>query len=161
MGAILRVLSGFILANLAAALTLALFVYTPSELATAASGAAGDPWSGLGAAWLVAFTQNTIFSALPALLAVALGEWRHVREWSYYALAGIVIAMLGFAAQWLSESTGQNWSVVDSNYPFVAFLTTGFVGGFTYWMWSGRLAGAPARPASVPDPAPDASAKKT
>ena len=33
------------------------------------------------------------------------------------------------------------WSILNSNYPLVAFLTTGFVAGLVYWLFSGRLAG--------------------
>lgn len=155
MGVIARVLSGFIFASLAAGLTTALFVHTPEQLA---SSSPPDVWSQLGDSWMVAATQSGIFSALFALAVVTFAEWRRIREWTYYAMAGIVIALLGFAAQWLSESTGQNWSVVGSNYPLVAFLTTGFVGGFAYWALAGRSAGG-AGPHTAP-PAGDASANK-
>ncbi len=156
MGVIVRVLAAFVLASLTAGLTTALFVYTPENLV---SGSPPDVWSRLGDSWMVAATQSGIFSALFALAVATYGEWRQIREWTYYAMAGIVIALLGFAAQWLSESTGQNWSVVGSNYPLVAFLTTGFVGGFAYWAFAGRLAGGTEVP-TAPSPAGDATAKK-
>ncbi len=43
----------------------------------------------------------------------------------------------------MAEPTGQNWSVVNSNYPLIAFLTTGFVAGVAYWIVAGRHAGRP------------------
>lgn len=145
MGLIIRVLVGFIVACAAAGVTTALFVHTPEELANALSAppapAGEDPWSQLGFTTLVAATQSAIFSAFFAFITAAIGEWHKVRDWTYYAMAGIVIALLGFAAQWMSEETGQGWSVVNSNYPLIAFLTTGFVAGWTYWACAGRKAG--------------------
>jgi hypothetical protein len=94
-----------------------------------------------------------MFSALFALVAVVIAEWLGKRDWIYYANTGILIAVLGFLAQWASEPTGQNWSVISSSYPLVAFLATGFVGGFVYWMWAGRFAGATANAATGLQPA--------
>lgn len=154
MRRVLRVLVGFVVACFAAALTTLLFVYTPEEVLTWTTSLPAEDrnerFSVFGLLWLAAATQSAVFSALFALLAVVIAEWRKVRAWTYYAIAGIVIALLGFAAQWLSEPSGQNWSVVNSHYPFVAFLTTGFVGGFTYWMVAGRHAGGVSKAAAVP-----------
>lgn len=167
MGLIVRVLIGFIVACAAAGLTTALFVHTPEELANAltASPAGEDPWSQLGVTTLVAATQSAIFSAFFAFITAAIGEWHRVRDWTYYAMAGIVIALLGFAAQWMSEETGQGWSVVNSNYPLIAFLTTGFVGGWTYWACAGRKAGTAwgdeQRTGSVSEPKSDGPATAT
>jgi hypothetical protein len=141
-----RVLIGFLIACIAAAFTTLLFVVTPGELAGWLSlDDGGDRFARFGLLWLAAATQSVIFSALFALVAVAIAEWLGKRDWIYYANAGILIAVLGFLAQWASEPTGQNWSVVNSSYPLVAFLATGFVGGFVYWMWAGRFAGGQAQ----------------
>lgn len=142
MSLVVRVFVGFVVAYLAAGLTTALFVHTPSELLSAT--ASDETWSQLWLATLVAATQSGLFATIFALVAAAIGEWYRVREWTYYTLTGIVIALLGFTAEWLSEETGQGWSVVNSNYPLIAFLTTGFVGGWMYWAFAGRRAGAPA-----------------
>lgn len=170
MRSVLRVLVGFLVACLAAALTTLLFVHTPAEvvgwLAARPAGDAGARLSGFGLLWLAVVTQCVMFAAVPALLVAVLGEWRRIRDWTTYALAGLVIALLGFSAQWASEATGQGWSVVSSNYPLVAFMTTGFVAGFVYWMVAGRHAGgrvdllAPA-PVAVAEPpvAPGPSAQ--
>ncbi len=137
-----RVLIGFIVACIVAGLTVLLFVHTPSEVAGWLSASdAGERLSVFGVLWASAAIQTARFAALFALIGVVIGEWLRLRDWTYYAIGGIVIAVLGFLAQWLSEPTGQNWSVVNSNYPLVAFLTTGFIGGFVYWMSAGRHAG--------------------
>jgi hypothetical protein len=139
---IVRVLIGFLIACIAAALTTLLFVVTPGELLGWLSlDDGGERLQRFGLLWLAASTQSVLFSALFALVAVSLAEWLGKRDWIYYANTGIIIAVLGFLAQWASEPTGQNWSVVNSSYPLVAFLATGFVGGFVYWMWAGRHAG--------------------
>lgn len=154
MRTILRVLVGFIVACFAAALCTLLFVYTPEEVlgwfTTLPAEERGDRFAVFGLLWLAAATQSAIFSALFALVAVVVAEWRKVHAWTYYAIAGIVIAVLGFAAQWMAEPTGQNWSVVNSHYPLVAFITTGFVAGFAYWIVAGRHAGG-TPPASSKD----------
>lgn len=149
-----RVFIGFLIACIAAALTTLLFVVTPVELAgwlSADDG--GERFARFGLLWLAAITQSVVFSALFALVAVVMAEWRDQRDWIYYVNGGVLIAMLGFLAQWASEPTGQGWSVVDSAYPLVAFLATGFVGGFVYWMWAGRFAGGTAKAAVAPQPA--------
>lgn len=140
-----RVLFGFLIACIAAALTTLLFVVTPGELIGWLSlDDGGERFARFGLLWLAASTQSVLFSAAFALVAVIIAEWLNKRDWIYYANTGIIIAVLGFLAQWASEPTGQNWSVVNSSYPLVAFLATGFVGGFVYWIWAGRHAGRPA-----------------
>lgn len=164
MRTLLRVLVGFVIACLAAALTTVLFVHTPEEvvgwLTDLPADERGERLSVFGLLWLAAATQSALFALVFALVAIVVAEWRKVRAWTYYAIIGIVIALVGFAAQWLSEPSGQNWSVLNSHYPFVAFLTTGFVGGLVYWMAAGRHAGGvrPAQPAPE-TPKPVASAK--
>ena len=141
-----RVLIGFLIACIAAALTTLLFVVTPVELMGWLSlDDGGERFARFALLWLAATTQSVIFSALFALVALVIAEWRGKRDWIYYANSGILIAMLGFLAQWASEPTGQGWSVVNSSYPLVAFLATGFVGGFVYWMCAGRHAGGPVK----------------
>jgi hypothetical protein len=149
------VLVGFIVACFAGALTTLLFVHTPEEVASwltsLPADERGERYGTFGLLWLAAATQSAIFSAFFAFIAVVVAEWRKIRDWTYYAITGIVIALMGFAAQWLSEPTGQSWSVVNSHYPLVAFLTTGFVAGFVYWMVAGRHAGgAKASPVTEP-----------
>jgi hypothetical protein len=115
---ILRVLFGFVIACLAAGLTIVFFVYTPAELAT-----------------------SDVFAAPFALIAAIIAEWRDIRSWTYYVLAGIVIAAIGFLAQYSSEGAGDT-SIVN-NYATSAFLATGFVAGLAYWLVAGQWAGAP------------------
>jgi hypothetical protein len=156
MRTILRVIIGFVLACLAGALTTLLFVHTPEEVVTWLTSLPpedrGERFSVFGLLWLAAATRSAIFSALFTFIAAVIAEWRAIRAWTYYAIVGIVIALLGFGAQWLAEPTGQNWSIVNSHYPFVAFLTTGFVAGFVYWMVAGRHAGGAAAATEQPRP---------
>jgi len=142
MRTVLRALAGFIVACVAAGLTTLLFVHTPAEvIGWISAPGAGERFPIFLSLWVSAAMQSFLFAALFALLAAIAGEWKSIRGWTYYALAGVIIAALGFTAQWLSEPTGQNWSVINGNYPLVAFLTTGFVGGFVYWLCAGKTAG--------------------
>lgn len=137
IGRLFRVLCGFILACLAAGLTKVLFAFTPAELMGMLPEVAAER---VGIALPVA-THTAIFAAPFALIAIALAEWQGIRDWAYYAGAAIAIALIGFFAQYHSETATQGWSIVNNNYPVVTFLTTGFVGGLAYWLFSGRLAG--------------------
>ena len=137
LGRIFRVLSGFILACLAAGLTKVLFAYTPMELSNLPPEVASDRL----ALALPIGTHTAIFAAPFALVAIAIAEWQRWRDWAYYAAAAMAIALIGFFAQFSTETAAQGWSVVNSNYPLITFLTTGFVAGLVYWLFAGRLAG--------------------
>ena len=136
MGLIFRVLLGYLVACFAAGLTTVLFAWTPADLANMQGDLANDK---LALAMPVA-TQIALFSVPFALAAIAYGEWRKWRDWAYYAAAGMAIALFGYLAQYQSEGPSPTWSIASSNYPLIAFLTSGFVGGLVYWIFSGRLA---------------------
>jgi hypothetical protein len=138
IGRVLRVLFGYILACLAAGLTMVLFVYTPMEMVTLPSEVASDRASEAGLLTLAAATHTAVFSAPFALIGVAIGEWRHIGSWTYYVLVGIVIAVIGFFTQYSSEAGGET-SIIN-NYAISAFLVTGLIAGFVYWLFSGRFA---------------------
>jgi hypothetical protein len=142
MANLFRVLLGFILACLAAALTKVLFAFPPTELANLSQDEVVDKL-------LLTFpiaTHMALFSSVMALVAIAFSELRNIREWLFYALGGVVMSLLGFAAQVSSQTEGQTWSVTANNYPLLAFVTSGFVGGVVYWLYAGRHAGhAPVR----------------
>ena len=138
LGRMIRVVFGFVVACLAAGLTIVLFVTTPVELASTPSNAFSDALSSNGLLALAAATHSAVFAAPFALIGAAIGEWRQLAHWTYYALVGMVIAGLGFLAQYYSEGGAQT-SIVN-NYALVAFLTMGFVGGVIYWLVSGQFA---------------------
>jgi hypothetical protein len=146
MSLIFRVLLGYLLACLAAGLSTVLFAWTPSDLANMQGDLANDK---LALAIPVA-TQVALFAAPFALLAIGFGESKRWRDWAYYAAAGMAIAMIGYIAQYQSEAPSQAWSVTGSNYPLIAFLTSGFVGGLVYWLFSGRMAALNARMPAAP-----------
>jgi hypothetical protein len=138
LGRAIRVVFGFVVACLAAGLTIVLFVTTPVELANTPSNAFTDALSANGLLALFAATHSAVFAAPLALIGAAIGEWRRLTHWTYYAVVGIVIAGLGFLAQYMSEG-GAQASIVN-NYALVAFLTMGFVGGVIYWLVAGQFA---------------------
>jgi hypothetical protein len=137
LGAMLRGVFGFIVACFAAAAAMVGFVTTPAEIA------GGDPnkLAAAGVLTLLTAIDSARFAALFALIASLIGEWRSIRGWIYYAVAGIAIAIAGFMAQYANAFEGQP-ALVD-NYVLTAFLTAGFVGGVVYWLFAGRLAGHP------------------
>jgi MFS family permease len=149
IGSILRVLFGFVLACLAAGATLVLFVYTPVELASDA----GERVQEAGLLTLAAATHAAVFAAPFALIGAAIGEWRAISSWTYYALVGVVIAVIGFLVQYWSEGGREPVSILNS-YALSAFLVTGLVAGLVYWLASGRYAGPSDGGAPVSEPSP-------
>lgn len=142
IGRVIRILIGIVVAYLAAGLTQALFAYTPAHLLGLPWDVASDRFSYALELSLFAAVQGAFFSWPLALVAAGIGEWRRVNGWTYYVLASMAIAVLGFYAQYTSEIPGQ--PTIVNNYAFAAFLTAGFVAGFMYWIAAGRHADAPA-----------------
>ena len=134
---VLRVLVAFALACIAGAL-IQLGFATPNDVLT------DDPdrlsWSIEQA--LLAATHSAVFSAPFALVAAAIGEWQSIRSWVYYALGGLAIAIAGFIAIHFGETGAAN-SIVNQ-YAIGAYLCSGLVAGWIYWLFSGRYAGDPA-----------------
>jgi hypothetical protein len=118
----------------AGALVQVLFAFTPADLAAETGKIAS-----VGLLTLLTATQFAVFSAPFVCLAAGFGEWQPVRNWIYYALAGIAVAITGFLVQYSGETGGLT---IFNDYALKAFLTTGFVAGFAYWLVAGRNAGA-------------------
>lgn len=152
LGALLRVLFGFIVACLIAGVATVAFVITPADIVTLQPGLRLERLASAGILSLLAATHSAIFALPFALVAIAIGEWQRLRSWIYYALVGIAIALGGFAAQYLAEVGGQPSIVND--YAFRAFLTVGFFGGLAYWIAAGRRAGGRRADAVKTEPEP-------
>ena len=134
LGAVLRVLIGFLMACLAAGFVQVLFAVTPAELVVA-----GDDRLGEAATWgLLSATQIAVFAAPFALLAAIVSEWQGIRSFAYHAIVAMAIAVAGFGLIHATETTSEA-SIVNS-YAMAAYLTTGFVGGLIYWLFAGRRA---------------------
>lgn len=143
IGSIFRVLIGFVLACLAAGITLALFVTTPVEIYTEVSRLPADvAWERLAEQSLHAALTATalgIFAAPLALVAIGVSEWQGIRAQGYYLLVAVAIALLGFFVQQSTETAGD--LTIMNKFALAAFLTTGFSSGTVYWLVSGRRAG--------------------
>ena len=135
---IVRVFIGYVLASVAAATTLVLFVYTPVELATSAAPAPAARLAEAALFVLVVAPYLALFAAIPALLAATLAELRGISTWGYHATVGVAIGAVGFLIQHFTEGPGQ--PTILHNYALTAFLSAGLVGGAVYWLVSGRFA---------------------
>jgi hypothetical protein len=82
-----------------------------------------------------------------ALVAVAMAEWRGIDDWLYYTPVALLIAGVGFLAQYVSELQGA--PTIINNYAFTAFMTGGFTAGLVYWLVAGRHAAARRRAADA------------
>lgn len=152
---LIRVLFGFVVACMAAAATLVLFVYTPAELASLPSDIGADRLTEAALFALVVTPHVMVFALLPALLSLIYAERNNIGSWGYYVLLGLIVATIGFLTQHFSEAPGQ--ATILQNYALTAFLAAGVVGGLVYWLFSGRFAAAarpaPARPVPLPSAA--------
>lgn len=150
VGRVIRVLMGFALASLAASFTLVLFVYAPSELASAPAELGRERMSEAGLFALIIAPHIAVSAALPALAGVIFAEARKVAGWLFYACAGIATGAAGFLVFHLSEAQ----VTILYYYALAAFLTAGLVGGLVYWMFSGQFVPRRAAPSLKPERPP-------
>jgi hypothetical protein len=159
IGTLARVAFGFALASIAAGLVTVLFVNTPADvLAQPVSRLPETAGETFDLALLTA-THVAIFASAFVLIVAGVGETFSIRSLAFYLLAGMVIAALGFIAQYASEVSGQ--PTILNNYAMKAFLTAGFFAGFVYWLAAGQFAGKPPPEAGPRDEAPEEPATVT
>lgn len=139
LGTLARMAFGFALASMAAGLVTVLFVNTPTDvLAQPVSRLPRTADETFELALLTA-THAAVFGIVFTLIVATIGEVFSMRGLVFYLVGGVVIALLGFAAQYASEVRGE--PTIFNNYALKAFLTTGFFAGFVYWLAAGQFAG--------------------
>jgi hypothetical protein len=86
---------------------------------------------------LVAGTVGPALTALPALIAVVVGEVMRIRAWMYYVLAGgLSLAAIPILA---APETAELPAILTSH-AMTIFATAGFAGGVLYWLLAGARA---------------------
>jgi hypothetical protein len=86
---------------------------------------------------LLAGTVGPALTALPALVAVVVGEVMRIRAWMYYVLAGgLSLAAIPILA---APETAELPAVLTSH-AMTIFATAGFAGGLLYWLLAGARA---------------------
>lgn len=152
IGTLARIIFGLTLASLAAGLVTVLFV--DIGVFPGSSNRWPKTLGEIIDLSLLAATHIGIFSSFFVLITAVIGEWFSIRALSFYLLAGIIIALLGFSAQYASEVAGQ--PTIFNDYAIKTFLTVGFFGGFVYWLAAGQFTGRGPEPtpalADVPAP---------
>jgi hypothetical protein len=124
---------------MAAGLVTVLFVNTPTDvLAEPVSRLPRTADETFQLALLTA-THAAVFGIVFTLIVATIGEIFSMRGLVFYLIGGVIIALLGFAAQYASEVPGE--PTIFNNYALKAFLTTGFFAGFVYWLAAGQFAG--------------------
>jgi hypothetical protein len=83
---------------------------------------------------LFTWTVAHALTALPALLAIIIGEALRIRSWMYYLLAGGA-AVLAIPLLAVAENGAP---VVPQGQVLAIFAASGFAGGFIYWLLAGR-----------------------
>lgn len=135
----LRIVLGFIAAMLAAGATQVMFAMPPAEFVALDEALRGNRLIEMSALMLRAATHSAIFCAGFAPIAIVIGELLRLRGWAYYTLAGIIMSLGGFIAEYASENAAQ--PTIVNTYALIAFVVTGAVGGFVYWIVAGHHAG--------------------
>ncbi|HEY1246430.1 MAG TPA: hypothetical protein VGF29_16515, partial [Hyphomicrobiaceae bacterium] len=85
---VVRILTGFALASLAAAATLVIFVYAPYDWQGLRTDLTGDRVSEAGYFALVITPWVALCAGAPALAGVLYAETNRIRGSTFYALAG-------------------------------------------------------------------------
>jgi hypothetical protein len=86
---------------------------------------------------IFAGTVAPALNALPALLALVVGEIFRIRSWMYYVLAGG--ASLAAVPLLVAPASADLPSILASQY-ITIFAAAGFAGGFVYWLLAGARA---------------------
>jgi hypothetical protein len=134
LGAVVRIVLGFLVACLAAGFIQVLFAVTPAELVVAGEAR----WSAALNWALLSSAHIAVFAAPFALISIIISEWLGIRSFSYHTIIAMGIAVAGFGLIMMMEAPSEA-SIVNS-YAMAAYLTSGFIAGFVYWLLSGRLA---------------------
>ncbi|MBA2126196.1 hypothetical protein DLM45_08170 [Hyphomicrobium methylovorum] len=150
LAALARVLFGFVLACIAAGFVTVLFVNTPIGVLAEPIDRLPQTASEIFDLALLTATHTALFAFVFVLIIAAMAEWLSVRSLPYYLIAGAAISALGFFAQYSSEVSGQ--PTILNNYALKTFLTSGFFGGFVYWLAAGQFAGRAPQDARNSDP---------
>jgi MFS family permease len=137
--ALVRIIVGFVLASIAAGFVMVMFVNTPTELLTQPARQLPETAEHVLNLTLLSAIQSALFAAVFVLIVAVVGELFSIRRPIFYLLFVAVIAFLGFVAQYMSETLGD--PTVLNGYALAAFLTSGLLGGFVYWLAAGQFAG--------------------
>lgn len=133
--ALFRILFGLLVAALVAGCVQVMFALTPAELAVAGP----DRWQ-IALGWAADTAIFSFVFAAPLVLLIGIFcEALRVRSFAFYILAGVFVALAGFAALFSSE--GPTDPTLANSYAIATYLTTGFVCGLVYWLVAGRFAG--------------------
>lgn len=86
---------------------------------------------------LAAFVLLLVLTFAPVFLIIAIAEWKRIRDWRYFTLAGGLTALLLLAALGILPISGGGNPVLS-----IVSLVGGLAGGFVYWVIAGRTSGA-------------------
>lgn len=145
LGRLLRILLGYFAACLAAGATQTAFA--TFDLSVLSAGGWAQNAGGIVNLILVAARLSAIFAAPFAFVAICLAYYQDLRGWPYFALVGLAIAAGGFLVLSSADMPGE--PTIVNPYALKAYLASGFIGGFVYWLVAGRRAESfPAQTAS-------------
>lgn len=100
-------------------------------------GALSEEIANVVAISILAIRIFVIVTLLPAAALLTLLEWRGIRAWTAYALAG---ALLAAAAAVIVSGAGEDGSITGVMRTAGAFLILGAGSGTVYWILAGRSA---------------------
>ena len=144
-----RMLIGYLLACVGAAMALGLFAFSPPSIE-----AFFDQLPDVAEkAWGIVFYLAgaiALLGAVPAVIAFQYAESHSIRSWVYYEIVGAAVAV---SLYWLAHGTETVPLRSEGNtYSTIAMAVSGAILGLLYWLFSGRYAGLDHKPASTARP---------
>jgi hypothetical protein len=124
----IRIVLGFVAAMLVAGAVQVLFVAGDEIVSGSVTSARLEA---LGLLTLLAATQSAVFSAPFAFLAAAVAAWRPIKSSLFFICVGIAIALASFLVQYVGEGGP---STILNRYALAAYVASGLVGGWIYWL---------------------------
>jgi hypothetical protein len=136
------VIFGYAVAALAASVFLHLVTLGPGFADGELAGAAGSLlFSATAIAVLAAY-----FAFIPSLPVILIAEISGRRDWLFYALGGIFVAVAVLSLFWLRSGGGfgegaAGGTVIGDTRFAAVMIGSGIVGGIAYWAAAGKWAG--------------------
>ena len=91
---------------------------------------------------VIAFALLLVLTFFPALLVIALAEWKLIRRWRYFTVAGGLIALLLLVLLGFMPGPNRHGAEAWPSLVLSGFLFAGgLVAGTVYWSIAGRTSG--------------------
>lgn len=138
IGRILAIFVGFLVAILAAGITLGIGIVAPDW-----AGVDSDPFERV-TFFVVSFFATSFVGAVafvPALIVIIFAEIARMRSFIYYGVGGALVALVSYYGSDISLRLENTTDVPPVANALQLVAAAGIIGGLAYWLVAGRTAG--------------------